>query len=89
MVLVDGQYVTGLGVDQAYVLLQCAHDFFFRKILNHCFKIWGENQIKLRFCENATKCLRNHHLRFVPCSASQIYGGDFTKFCGLHRIYEL
>ena len=23
------------------------------------------------------------------CSASQIYGGDFAKFCGLLRIYEL
>ena len=22
-------------------------------------------------------------------SASQIYGGDFAKFCGLLRIYEL
>ena len=35
------------------------------------------------------KCLRNLHLRFVLCSNSQIYGGDFWKFCGLHRIYEL
>ena len=23
------------------------------------------------------------------CSASQIYGGDFAKFCGLLKIYEL
>ena len=36
--------------------------------------------VKLRFCENATNFLRNHHLRFEPCSASQIYGGDFAKF---------
>ena len=27
--------------------------------------------------------------RFVLCSASQIYGGDFAKFCGLLRRYEL
>ena len=66
MVLVDGQYVTGLGVDQAYVLYCCSvHMNVFRKILNHCFKIWGENQIKLRSCENATKCLRNHHPRIA------------------------
>ena len=26
---------------------------------------------------------------FVLCSVSQIYGGDFAKFCGLLRIYEL
>ena len=26
---------------------------------------------------------------FVLCTASQIIGGDFAKFCGLLRIYEL
>ena len=31
--------------------------------------------------------LRNLHCRFVLCSAGQIYGGDFAKFCGLLRIY--
>ena len=25
----------------------------------------------------------------IVCSSSQIYGGDFAKFCGLIRIYEL
>ena len=33
--------------------------------------------------------MRNLHRRFVLCSASQIYDGDFAKFCGLLRIYEL
>ena len=33
--------------------------------------------------------LQNLHLRFALCRASQIYGGDFAKFCGLLRIYEL
>ena len=33
--------------------------------------------------------LRNIHSRFVLCSASQIYGGDFAKLCGLLRMYEL
>ena len=26
---------------------------------------------------------------FVLCTASQMIGGDFAKFCGLLRIYEL
>ena len=33
--------------------------------------------------------MRNLHRRFVLCSNGQIYGGDFAKFCGLLRIYEL
>ena len=33
--------------------------------------------------------MQNLHLWFVLCSASQIYGGDFAKFCDLLRIYEL
>ena len=33
--------------------------------------------------------MRNLHRRFVLCSASQIYGRNFAKFCGLLRIYEL
>ena len=35
------------------------------------------------------KKLRNLHQLFVLCTASQIIGGDFLKFCGLLRIYEL
>ena len=35
------------------------------------------------------KCLRNLHRRFVLCSNGQIHGGDFAKFCGLLKIYEL
>ena len=35
------------------------------------------------------KILRNLHQLFVLCTASQIIGGDFAKFCGLLRIYEL
>ena len=35
------------------------------------------------------KFLRNLHRRFVQCGNGQIYGGDFAKFCGLLRIYEL
>ena len=31
----------------------------------------------------------NLHCRFDRYYIGQIYGGDFTKFCGLLRIYEL
>ena len=33
--------------------------------------------------------MRNLHQIFFICTASQIIGGDFAKFCGLLRIYEL
>ena len=33
--------------------------------------------------------MRNPHQSFVLCTASQTIGGDFAKFCGLLRIYEL
>ena len=33
--------------------------------------------------------MRSLHRRFILCSNSQIYGGDFAKFCGLLRKYEL
>ena len=35
------------------------------------------------------KNLRNLHCRFGWHYIGQIYGGDFSKFCGLLRIYEL
>ena len=35
------------------------------------------------------KILRNLHRRFDCYYIGQIYGGDFAKFCGLLRIYEL
>ena len=33
--------------------------------------------------------LKNLHLTFVLCRASQKHGEDFPKFCGLLRTYEL
>ena len=33
--------------------------------------------------------LRNLHRRFDWHYIGQFYGGDFAKFCGLLRIYEL
>ena len=60
------------------------------------FQFWREIWIqvvvillKLRFYEKDTKNLRNNHIRFVLCSNSQIYDGDFAKCRDLLRIYEL
>ena len=43
----------------------------------------------LKFIYRRPQNLRNLHQLFVLCTASQIIGGDFTKFCGLLRIYKL
>ena len=45
--------------------------------------------IKVHIVWEGHKNLRNHQLTFVLWSASQKNGGDFAKFCGLLRIYEL
>ena len=44
--------------------------------------------IKVHIFWEGHNILRNLHSRFVLCSDSRIYGGDFAKFCGLLRIYE-
>ena len=45
--------------------------------------------IKVHIFWEGLKILRNLHLTFFLCSAIQKSGGDFEKFCGLLRIYEL
>ena len=45
--------------------------------------------VKVHIFWEGHKILRNLHQLFVLCTASQIIGGDFAKFCGLLRIYEL
>ena len=45
--------------------------------------------IKVHIFWEGHKILQNLHRRFVLCSNGQIYGGDFAKFWGLLRIYEL
>ena len=45
--------------------------------------------VKVHIFWEGHKMLQNLSRRFVLCSASQIYGGDFEKFCGLIKIYEL
>ena len=47
------------------------------------------NSVKVHIFLEGHKILRNLHRRFVLSSASQIYSGDFAKFCGLFRSYEL
>ena len=46
----------------------------------------GTLYVKFIYSEKATKFLGNLHQLFVLCTASQIIGGDFAKFCGLLRI---
>ena len=50
---------------------------FFKKIISLC---------KVHIFWEGHKILRNLHQSFVLCTASQIIGGDFAKFCGLLRI---
>ena len=52
--------------------------FFWNKLPNKVHKFWEGHNI-----------LQKLNCRFVLCSNGQIYGGDFAKFCGLLRIYEL
>ena len=47
------------------------------------------NTGKVHIFRESLKILQNLHQLFVLCTASQIIGGDFAKFCGLLRIYEL
>ena len=45
--------------------------------------------VKFIYSEKATKNLKNLHLTFDWHYIGQKLGGDFAKFCGLLRIYEL
>ena len=49
-----------------------------------------KNSSKSRFCKKATKYgeITTLDLSFVN-SKRQIYGRDFSKFCGFLKIYEL
>ena len=45
--------------------------------------------VKAHIFGEGNKTLQNLHQLFVLCTASQMIGGDFAKFRGLLRIYEL
>ena len=47
------------------------------------------NILKFIYSEKTTKILRNLPLTFDYSTYNQKLGEDFTKFCGLLRIYEL
>ena len=47
------------------------------------------NDFEVHISWEGHKILRNFHQLFVLCTASQIIGGDFAKFCDFLRIYEL
>ena len=49
------------------------------------FFVKGSLTVEFIYSEKATNVCEI----FTLCSNSQIYGGDFWKFCCLHRIYEL
>ena len=55
----------------------------------HLLSPVGAKIDKVHILWEGHKILWNIHCRFVLCSASQIYGGDFTKFIGVIKIYEL
>ena len=57
------------------------------KLDDHLFV--GLGVFKVHIFWEGHKILRNLHLSFVLCSASQRWGEDFAKFSGLLRIYEL
>ena len=55
-----------------------------------CLKVpTNPTMIKVHIFWEGQKILRNLHQLFVLCTASQIIGGEFAKFCRLLRIYEL
>ena len=47
------------------------------------------NVIKFIYSEKATKFWEIFTVDLTVTTLGQIYGGDFAKICGLHRIYEL
>ena len=82
------------------LLSRMRHDVYAKKWRNDTpnYQWLGE----LCFCQKFTailfkvhifweghKLLRNLHRRFDRYYIGQIYGGDFSKFCSLLRIYEL
>ena len=56
-----------------------------------CLNVWHDALFsnKVRIFWEGHKILRNLHLTFVYSTYRQKQGGDFAKFCGLLRIYEL
>ena len=60
-----------------------------KEIRRGCQTITSAKYVKVHIFWEGHKILRNLHQFFVLCTASQIIGEDFAKFCDLLRIYEL
>ena len=45
--------------------------------------------VKFVFYKKATKCCKISTLLLSVCTVDKSKGGDFAKFCGFLRIYEL
>ena len=62
----------------------------FSVLLKISKKLWKkiDTACKLHICCLGPKILQNLHYRFNHYYSGQIYSGDFTKLCGLLRIYE-
>ena len=74
-----------------FLILSCGKSFLDPFIYFTKVKKIAQNDkfSKVHIFWEGYKILQNLHRRFVLCSNGQIYGGDFAKFCGLLRIYEL
>ena len=61
------------------------------ELIKVCIQVYlkANSFIIFIYSKKATNVSVKLHRRFVLCCTGQIYGGDFQKFCGLLRIYEL
>ena len=67
------------------MIIICFSIYIFQTQENYDFFL-----VKVHIFLEGHKILRNFHQLFVlVCTARQIIGGDFAKFCGLLRIYEI
>ena len=55
-------------------------------LLTLCLK---RGHLKYIYHEKVTKFCEFSTVDLSYVVTGQMYGGDFAKFCGLHRIYEL
>ena len=82
-----------LGAHLRFYMYPSAFNFLLLKCIlsetNYLHTIIYMTYFKVHIFWEGHKILRKLHLRFVLCSNCQIYSGDFAKFCGLLRIYEL
>ena len=85
------QYICLCTSFKFYLDFQRSHEFFSKSVadLVHALAMVKKILVRFIYSEKATKFLQNLHLRFDWHYIEQIYGGDFSNFCGLLRKYEL